>query len=61
MNINSGLKSSTFTFTLQCLLTVRDTEFFIMDCVTAAASLKKLLVAHSAAESQVSVLGKLYY
>ena len=31
-----------------------------MDCVTAAASLKKLLVAHSTAESQVSVLGRCF-
>ena len=31
-----------------------------MNCVTAAASLKKLLVAHSTAESQVSVLGKCF-
>ena len=31
-----------------------------MDCATAAASLKELLVAHSAAESQVSALGKFF-
>ena len=30
----------------------------IMDCVSAASDLKKLLVAHSHAENQVSVLGK---
>ena len=29
-----------------------------MDCVSAAASLKKLLVAHGQAEKQVSALGK---
>ena len=29
-----------------------------MDCVGAASDLKKLLVAHSHAENQVSVLGK---
>ena len=29
-----------------------------MDCYSAASDLKKLLVAHSHAESQVSVLGK---
>ena len=31
-----------------------------MDCVAAAADLKKLLVAHSNAETQVSGLGKFY-
>ena len=30
-----------------------------MDCVSAADGLKKLLVVHSVAETQVSVLGKL--
>ena len=30
----------------------------IMDCVTAAASLKKLLVAHDHAGTQLSALGK---
>ena len=33
----------------------------IMDCVSAAASLKKLLVAHDAAVSQVSALGKFIF
>ena len=32
-----------------------------MDCYSAAASLKKLLVVHSAAETQVSVLGKCFF
>ena len=32
-----------------------------MDCFTAASDLKKMLVAHSNAETQVSVLGKLFY
>ena len=33
----------------------------MMDCVAAATDLKKLLVAHSHAETQVSVLGKSTY
>ena len=31
-----------------------------MDCATAAAGLKKLLVAHSQAGTQVSALGKCF-
>ena len=32
-----------------------------MDCIVAASDLKSLLVSHSSAEKQVSLLGKLYW
>ena len=32
-----------------------------MDCIGAAATLQKMMIAHSYAEKQVSTLGKLNY
>ena len=59
---NGPLKrSSTFNFCITLCSVILFIIYFnpeIMDCVGAATDLKKLLIAHSNAENQVSVLGK---
>ena len=60
----SSIDSAHTTFELLTVLFYCVTlflQYFIMDCVSAASDLKKLLVAHSNAENQVSVLGNFLF
>ena len=64
INMVSQLDSAHTTFELLTVLLNCVTlilHYLIMDCVAAASDLKMLLVAHSNAETQVAVLGKLTF